>query len=154
MDQCEDREEGVPPSETTLCGEHESQSKGQRIHQRLKPEPEPSCVSFKSDWSMGHPTNFRSPGSPSSDRIHPRLRPKHDPEPICVSLKSDWSKNVFINFQSGQPSAAERALQRFSLRIQQRQEYEDESSCVSLKSNMSKHKVIDLKSDQTSAAER
>ncbi|XP_047207176.1 protein NLRC3-like isoform X3 [Girardinichthys multiradiatus] len=69
MDQCEDREEGVPPSKTTLCGKHESQSKGQRIHQRLKPEPEPSCVSFKSDWSMGHPTNFRSPGSPSSERL-------------------------------------------------------------------------------------
>ncbi|CAI5657176.1 unnamed protein product [Oreochromis niloticus] len=29
MDQCEDREEGVPPSKTTLCGEHESQTKAQ-----------------------------------------------------------------------------------------------------------------------------
>ncbi|XP_063322606.1 protein NLRC3-like [Pelmatolapia mariae] len=27
MDQCEDREEGVPPSKSTLCGEHESQTK-------------------------------------------------------------------------------------------------------------------------------
>ncbi|KAK5612381.1 hypothetical protein CRENBAI_006998 [Crenichthys baileyi] len=69
MDQCEDREEGVPPSETTLCGEHESQSKGQRIHQRLKPEPEPSCVSFKSDRSKGQIIHFRSPGSPSSERL-------------------------------------------------------------------------------------
>ncbi|CAI5638684.1 unnamed protein product [Oreochromis niloticus] len=31
MDQCEDREEGVPPSKTTLCGEHESQTKAQRV---------------------------------------------------------------------------------------------------------------------------
>ncbi|XP_076738661.1 NACHT, LRR and PYD domains-containing protein 12-like isoform X4 [Maylandia zebra] len=30
MDQCEDREEGVPPSKSTLCGEHESQTKAQR----------------------------------------------------------------------------------------------------------------------------
>uniref|UniRef100_A0A669CWR9 NACHT domain-containing protein n=1 Tax=Oreochromis niloticus TaxID=8128 RepID=A0A669CWR9_ORENI len=30
MDQCEDREEGVPPSKTTLCGEHDSQTKPQR----------------------------------------------------------------------------------------------------------------------------
>ncbi|XP_007568087.2 NACHT, LRR and PYD domains-containing protein 3-like [Poecilia formosa] len=69
MDQCEDREEGVPPSKTTLCGEEESQSKGQRIHQRLKPEPEPSCVSFKSDGSMGHILHFKSPGPPPSERV-------------------------------------------------------------------------------------
>ncbi|XP_032426069.1 NLR family CARD domain-containing protein 3-like [Xiphophorus hellerii] len=71
MDQSEDREEGVPPSKTTLCGEDESQSKGQRIHQRLKPEPEPgpSCVSFKSDGSKGVILNFKSPGSPPSERV-------------------------------------------------------------------------------------
>ncbi|XP_044000257.1 NLR family CARD domain-containing protein 3-like isoform X5 [Gambusia affinis] len=73
MDQCEDREEGVPPSKTTLCGEDESQSKGQRIHQRLKPEPEPepepSCVSFKSDWSKDAIIDFKSPGSPPSERL-------------------------------------------------------------------------------------
>ncbi|XP_027881738.1 NLR family CARD domain-containing protein 3-like [Xiphophorus couchianus] len=71
MDQCEDREEGVPPSKTTLCGEDESQSKGQRIHQRLKPEPEPepSCVSFKSDRSKDDFIDFKSPGSPPSERV-------------------------------------------------------------------------------------
>ncbi|XP_023194009.1 NACHT, LRR and PYD domains-containing protein 12-like [Xiphophorus maculatus] len=71
MDQCEDREEGVPPSKTTLCGEDESQSKGQRIHQRLKPEPEPepSCVSFKSDRSKDDFIFFKSPGSPPSERV-------------------------------------------------------------------------------------
>ncbi|XP_032426077.1 NACHT, LRR and PYD domains-containing protein 4-like [Xiphophorus hellerii] len=71
MDQCEDRAEGVPPSKTTLCGEDESQSKGQRIHQRLKPEPEPepSCVSFKSDRSKVKPVEFKSPGSPPSERV-------------------------------------------------------------------------------------
>ncbi|XP_032426067.1 NACHT, LRR and PYD domains-containing protein 5-like [Xiphophorus hellerii] len=71
MDQCEDREEGVPPSKTTLCGEDESQSKGQRIHQRLKPEPEPepSCVSFKSDRSKDDLIDFKSPGSPPSERV-------------------------------------------------------------------------------------
>uniref|UniRef100_A0AAZ1XI12 B30.2/SPRY domain-containing protein n=1 Tax=Oreochromis aureus TaxID=47969 RepID=A0AAZ1XI12_OREAU len=30
MDQCEDREGGVPPSKSTLCGEHKSQTKAQR----------------------------------------------------------------------------------------------------------------------------
>ncbi|KAM4599430.1 protein NLRC3-like isoform 3-T3 [Fundulus diaphanus] len=71
MDQPEDREEGVPPSKTTLCGEAESQSHAQRIHQRLKPEPEPepSCVSFKSDDSMDKLIDFKSPGPASSERV-------------------------------------------------------------------------------------
>ena len=30
MNQCEETEEGVPPSKTTLCGEHDSQTKAQR----------------------------------------------------------------------------------------------------------------------------
>ncbi|XP_032426059.1 NLR family CARD domain-containing protein 3-like [Xiphophorus hellerii] len=67
MDQCEDREEGVPPSKTTLCGEDESQSKGQRL--KPEPEPEPSCVSFKSDRSKDVITHFKSPGSPPSERM-------------------------------------------------------------------------------------
>ncbi|XP_023193663.1 NLR family CARD domain-containing protein 3-like, partial [Xiphophorus maculatus] len=50
-------------------GEDESQSKGQRIHQRLKPEPEPSCVSFKSDRSKHEIIDFKSPGSPPSERV-------------------------------------------------------------------------------------
>ncbi|CAI5682996.1 unnamed protein product [Oreochromis niloticus] len=47
MDQCEDREEGVPPSKSTLCGEHESQTKAQRN----PPGPPPSSVSLQSDAS-------------------------------------------------------------------------------------------------------
>ncbi|XP_013770183.1 protein NLRC3-like, partial [Pundamilia nyererei] len=55
MDQCEDRQEGVPPSKTTLCGEHESQTKAQRN----QPGPEPSCVSLKSDWSKSIGADFK-----------------------------------------------------------------------------------------------
>ncbi|XP_035987297.1 NLR family CARD domain-containing protein 3-like [Fundulus heteroclitus] len=73
MDQCENREEGVPPSKTTLCGEAESQSHAQRIPKRWthkhQPEPEPSSVSCKSDWSKGAFINFKSSGSPSSERV-------------------------------------------------------------------------------------
>ncbi|XP_075935029.1 protein NLRC3-like isoform X2 [Anarhichas minor] len=57
MNQCEDREEGVPPSKT-------SHTKAQRIHQGPDcpgpgPGPEPSCVSMKSDRSMGQPIYFK-----------------------------------------------------------------------------------------------
>ncbi|CAI5669465.1 unnamed protein product [Oreochromis niloticus] len=47
MDQCEDREEGVPLSKSTLCGEHESQTKAQRN----PPGPPPCSVSLQSDAS-------------------------------------------------------------------------------------------------------
>ncbi|KAM4599568.1 uncharacterized protein V3H82_005822 [Fundulus diaphanus] len=73
MDQCEDREEGVPPSKTTLCGEAESQSHAQRtpntLTHRHQPEPEPSCVSFKSDRSKKDVIDFKSPGPASSERV-------------------------------------------------------------------------------------
>ncbi|KAM4599426.1 protein NLRC3-like isoform 5-T6 [Fundulus diaphanus] len=39
MDQCEDREEGVPPSKSTLCGEAESQSHAQRVDQQNSEVP-------------------------------------------------------------------------------------------------------------------
>ncbi|XP_055363055.1 NACHT, LRR and PYD domains-containing protein 12-like isoform X5 [Betta splendens] len=62
MNQCEDREEGAPPSKTSLCGDHENQNKAQRSHKRRRsaePGPGPSCVSFKSDQSNTHFINFK-----------------------------------------------------------------------------------------------
>ncbi|XP_075933043.1 NLR family CARD domain-containing protein 3-like [Anarhichas minor] len=51
MNQCEDREEGVPPSKTTYVTR---KYQGQDC-----PGPEPSCVSMKSDWSMEQPIAFK-----------------------------------------------------------------------------------------------
>ncbi|CAJ1055894.1 uncharacterized protein LOC121912796 [Xyrichtys novacula] len=62
MNQCEDREEGAPPSKTTLWGEHESQTKAQRPEQQSRPDspgPGPSGVSFKSDRSKGRLIGFK-----------------------------------------------------------------------------------------------
>ncbi|XP_062418096.1 NLR family CARD domain-containing protein 3-like [Pungitius pungitius] len=71
MNQAEDPEDGVPPSEAPLCGEHDRQTKAQRTHQKLGPVPGagpgPSCVSMKSHQSMGSPLHFKddqSMGSP------------------------------------------------------------------------------------------
>ncbi|XP_042284986.1 NLR family CARD domain-containing protein 3-like [Thunnus maccoyii] len=68
MDQCEDREEGVPPSKRPRCGEHDSQTKAQRMQQQRTDSPEPSCVSMKSDWSMDPPFNFDI-GQPADGRV-------------------------------------------------------------------------------------
>ncbi|KAL7369796.1 hypothetical protein ABVT39_009231 [Epinephelus coioides] len=114
MNRCEDREEGVPPSKTTLCGEHDSQTKAQRIHQgphsagpgrrrrrRRGPGPEPkrSCVSLKSDWSKGRYIDFKVHQPSAAERIHQR---PDSPAPSCVSFKSDWSMFEPICFKAGQ----------------------------------------------------
>uniref|UniRef100_A0A669B291 B30.2/SPRY domain-containing protein n=1 Tax=Oreochromis niloticus TaxID=8128 RepID=A0A669B291_ORENI len=109
MDQCEDREEGVPPSKSTLCGEHESQTKAQRKEQGTKrkheAEPEPSCVSLQSDRSNDHIITFKVQPVSAAERIHGR---PVGPGPSCVSLKSDWSNGHIVDFKVQPVSAAER----------------------------------------------
>ncbi|XP_067439923.1 NLR family CARD domain-containing protein 3-like isoform X3 [Thunnus thynnus] len=70
MDQCEDREEGVPPSKRSRCGEHDSQTKAQRTRRQHRP-----------------------------DSAGPEPEPEPGPEPSCVSFKSDNSKEFFIDFK-------------------------------------------------------
>ncbi|CAI5657202.1 unnamed protein product [Oreochromis niloticus] len=79
MDQCEDREEGVPPSKSTLCGEHESQTKAQRD----RPGPPPSCVSLKSDWSKDNPIEFKV-------------------QPLCAAERVDLESSEVPSGQSAQ----------------------------------------------------
>ncbi|XP_051249223.1 NACHT, LRR and PYD domains-containing protein 5-like isoform X4 [Dicentrarchus labrax] len=108
MNQCEDREEGVPPSKSTLCGEHDTRTKAQRIHQRPDcPEPEPSCVSMKSDDSMDHPIEFK-------DGCHSVDQRRKQPEPSCVSVKSDRSMDRYIEFKDGRHSIDQRVDQESS----------------------------------------
>uniref|UniRef100_A0AAQ4PQK8 NACHT domain-containing protein n=1 Tax=Gasterosteus aculeatus aculeatus TaxID=481459 RepID=A0AAQ4PQK8_GASAC len=76
MNQGEDPEDGVRPSEAPLCGEHDSQTKAQRSHEQPGPDPDPepgsgpkpSCVSMKSHRSNDEPINFKD-GRPSRDPL-------------------------------------------------------------------------------------
>ncbi|XP_063324614.1 protein NLRC3-like isoform X2 [Pelmatolapia mariae] len=121
MDQCEDREEGVPPSKSTLCGEHESQTKaqspelwgvpgsaGHNPKTNPEPGPEPSCVSLKSNESKDIGVNFNKKLL-CDNEINKRPE-SPGPEPSCVSLKSNESKEIIVNFK-GCSSAAERVEQ-------------------------------------------
>uniref|UniRef100_A0AAZ1XG86 B30.2/SPRY domain-containing protein n=1 Tax=Oreochromis aureus TaxID=47969 RepID=A0AAZ1XG86_OREAU len=129
MDKCEDREEGVPPSKTTLCGEHESQTKAQRN----QPGPPPSSVSLQCDTSKDEAIEFKKGQTSAAYRravstMNSMMRPvaqrtykkkqgtkcKHEPEPSSVSLKSDASKDEAIEFKKGQTSAAYRVDQASS----------------------------------------
>ncbi|XP_071334642.1 NLR family CARD domain-containing protein 3-like isoform X2 [Trachinotus anak] len=76
MNQSEDREEGAPPSKTTHCGEHESQTKAQRMQQQRPDSPEPSCVSMKSDQSVGRYIDFKA-GQPADGRFQEKNSEVH-----------------------------------------------------------------------------
>uniref|UniRef100_UPI003AB04CC0 uncharacterized protein n=1 Tax=Centroberyx gerrardi TaxID=166262 RepID=UPI003AB04CC0 len=68
MSQSEEREEGLPPSKTTLSGEHDSQTKAKSPVQQERPDsPEPSCISMKSDRSKRHRIDFKD-GQHSAER--------------------------------------------------------------------------------------
>ncbi|KAM9707753.1 uncharacterized protein ACNS7B_000272 isoform 2-T2 [Menidia menidia] len=110
---------------SSLCGEHESQSRAQR--KQPGPEPEPSCVSFKRDGSMERPIEFKT-AVPSDKQIHQRLRPESGREPgpgpesgpgpgsgpSCMSMKSDWSMGKPMNFKPVHHPSFQRVEQQSS----------------------------------------
>nr|XP_040049065.1 protein NLRC3-like [Gasterosteus aculeatus aculeatus] len=106
MNQGEDREEGVPPNEASLCGELDSQTKAQRIHQRPGPgpgagsSPELTCVSLKNNGSLDASIIFKDcPSVEASVSFSAHQQREKSPEPICVSMKSDQSQHHLVNFK-------------------------------------------------------
>ncbi|XP_047432748.1 NACHT, LRR and PYD domains-containing protein 3-like [Mugil cephalus] len=142
MDQCEDREEGVPPSKTTLSGEQHFKQQHlseKRSHQREESDdfkPEPSCVSMKSDRSKDAEITFKRQ-EPSTVK-----RKQQKPEPSCVSMKSDRSKGVAITFKGQEPSTVKKKQQK------------PEPSCVSMKSDQSKDDLITFKRQEPSTLKK
>ncbi|XP_034018949.1 NACHT, LRR and PYD domains-containing protein 3-like isoform X2 [Thalassophryne amazonica] len=132
MDQCEDTEKGPP--KTGLCGDHEIQIKDQRLQEDRAqfdgPEPEPSCVSMKSDRSMICLPYFKgqqpSAGKKPQQDTAPSAGPEPEPEPSLVSLKSDRSMGRLIDFKGQQASAGQKVKQQSSevLRVPSAQQHQ------------------------------
>ncbi|XP_039536189.1 NACHT, LRR and PYD domains-containing protein 3-like isoform X2 [Pimephales promelas] len=78
-------------------------SPGRSSVQQKSSNPESSCVSVKSDRSMGHPLNFKSGNTrPSLSFETSSVQQKSsNPESSCVSVKSDWSMEKPLHFKSG-----------------------------------------------------
>ncbi|KAL3969291.1 serine incorporator 2 [Sarotherodon galilaeus] len=89
MDQCEDREEGVPPSKTSLCGEHESQTKAHR-GQRSQSSGS-SCPSVRSDVSKDPPLHFSD--EPGQTRQRKRSGVREEEQLSCCALCQDIQKD-------------------------------------------------------------
>ncbi|XP_077950430.1 protein NLRC3-like isoform X2 [Gasterosteus aculeatus] len=109
MNQGEDPEDGVRPSEAPLCGEHDSQTTAQRIHQRPgpgpDPGPEPRCVNMERIRSTSPPLDFKDgPSVDASVSLRSHQQRGKSPEPTCVSMKSDRSKYAVIDFRDGRRS--------------------------------------------------
>ncbi|XP_074533253.1 NLR family CARD domain-containing protein 3-like [Halichoeres trimaculatus] len=112
MDQCEDREEGAPPSKTLpLCGDQESQTRAQSPEKQHGPEspgPVPSCVSLKSDQTKGWSINFKAVRQSDGPKVKHQRPDSPGPGPSCVSLKSDGSIGILVDFKSAETFVDER----------------------------------------------
>ncbi|XP_048016508.1 protein NLRC3-like isoform X9 [Megalobrama amblycephala] len=68
------------------------------VHQK-RSEPESSCVSMRSDESMGQPVHFKS-GDTQTD-LSSVDQKRSEPESSCVSMRSDESMGQPVHFKSG-----------------------------------------------------
>ncbi|XP_056441012.1 NACHT, LRR and PYD domains-containing protein 12-like [Gadus chalcogrammus] len=108
----EEREEGGPTSKTALSGEHGRRSKAKSPEKQQRADsPGPSCVSLKSDRSMGRLLNFKDENH-SIEKRRVRKERADSPGPSCVSLKSDRSMDIPWDFKDGRPSREERHQKR------------------------------------------
>uniref|UniRef100_A0AAQ4PNG6 B30.2/SPRY domain-containing protein n=1 Tax=Gasterosteus aculeatus aculeatus TaxID=481459 RepID=A0AAQ4PNG6_GASAC len=142
MNQAEDPEDGVPPSEAPLCGEHDSQTKAQRTHKRPGPGPGPSCVSMKRIRCMEPPIVFKDVGPSVDARTHQRPGPGPGPEPSCVSMKSNQSMDPPLKFKDVGPSV--------DASSHQQRGKSPEPRCLSMKSDRSNDRYIDFKDGRRS----
>ncbi|CAL8290350.1 unnamed protein product [Lota lota] len=92
---------------------------------------EKSCVSMKSDSSMDRPVYFKD-GNQSNEKRRVQQERADSPGPSCVSMKSDWSMGIPPQFKDGRPSREERADS-------------PGPSCVSMKSDWSMDRPVKFK---------
>ncbi|KAM9766248.1 uncharacterized protein ACNS7B_013114 isoform 12-T13 [Menidia menidia] len=130
------RDRSRPPD--LRAGPGPSDTKGQSHRQRAE-DPQPDCVSVKSDRSIGKPPDLSDgPGTPDTKGQSHRQRAE-DPQPDCVSVKSDWSIGQPPDLRDG-PGPPDTKGQSH------RQRAEDpQPDCVSVKSDWSIGKPPDLR---------
>ncbi|XP_025760389.1 protein NLRC3, partial [Oreochromis niloticus] len=123
-----------PPSKSTLCGEHESQTKAQRTNQSQNIyKPQPHYVSLSSNRSKDEPLFF----APNITNQGQNLQKIYKPQPHCVSLSSNQSKDDPLFFA---PNITDPSFWYHLLHPPHNLQniYKPQPHCVSLSSNRSK----------------
>ncbi|XP_051802686.1 NLR family CARD domain-containing protein 3-like isoform X1 [Acanthochromis polyacanthus] len=110
MDECEDREEGVPPSKSSLCGEQENQSKAQRNRPGPGPGPGPasSCVSFRSDWSKDNPPYFKGEPGPAAEGVEQQ----NSEVPRAQSVQQHHLDSIFMLLEDNMVTFVKKELKK------------------------------------------
>ncbi|KAA0701758.1 NACHT, LRR and PYD domains-containing protein 10 [Triplophysa tibetana] len=84
-------------SNTQTSTDGDSSPQSSSVHPK-RSDPEPSCVSMKSDRSMDPPDKFKNDDTkPDLSSVHPK---RSDPEVSCVSMKSDSSMDPPDKFKN------------------------------------------------------
>ncbi|KAL1276476.1 hypothetical protein QQF64_036099, partial [Cirrhinus molitorella] len=91
--------------------------------QQKRSEPEPSCVSMKSDGSMAQPLNFKS--GDSQPGLIPVQQKRSEAESSCVSMKSETSLILPLDSKSGdtQPALSCEVLNTFRSNLMKTSEH-------------------------------
>ncbi|XP_054864648.1 NLR family CARD domain-containing protein 3-like isoform X2 [Amphiprion ocellaris] len=108
MDECEDREEGVPPSKGSLCGEQENQSKAQRNPPGPGPGPASSCVSFKSDWSKDFFIEFKGEPGPAAEGVEQQ----NSEVPRAQSVQQHHLDSIFMLLEDNMVTFVKKELKK------------------------------------------
>eukprot|EP00064_Thunnus_orientalis_P017886 superscaffoldBa00003929_g17972 len=114
------------PLEALCVGNMTARPKPQSQEQQHRPdsgEPEPNCVSIKTNWTRDPPPHFKGHGPKTKIQ---QLGPD-SPGPSCVPVKSDWSMDSPLRFQGHESE----------VKIQQSRPDSPGPSCVSMKSDWS-----------------
>ncbi|XP_053098054.1 NACHT, LRR and PYD domains-containing protein 3-like isoform X2 [Pangasianodon hypophthalmus] len=90
-------------SNMSVSGKQDLKKDERMMEGKRSDSPEPSCVSMKSEESMGHPIEFRDGDSSTHLRMMEGKR-SDSPEPSCVSMKSEESMGHPIEFRDGDSS--------------------------------------------------
>ncbi|XP_067103200.1 NACHT, LRR and PYD domains-containing protein 12-like isoform X1 [Osmerus mordax] len=128
-----EKEKGGSASKTSLSQEHDMDTEAESpIQQERSASPVPSCVSMKSDRSMGPPPKFSDGDGPADENDFTRIKQQRSasPVPSCVSMKSDRSMGPPPKFSDGDGPADEKE-------IKQQRSASSVPSCVSMKSDRS-----------------
>ncbi|XP_031442859.2 NACHT, LRR and PYD domains-containing protein 3-like [Clupea harengus] len=106
---------------------------GRSSSNRRSHSPTPTCVSMKSDQSMGRPLNFTGGVSPNGQMGRSSSnRRSHSPTPTCVSMKSDQSMGRPLNFTGGDSPNGQTGRSS-----SYRRSHSPTPTCVSMKSDQS-----------------